>query len=145
MGGTRMAHCLNERGMTLLEIIIAALLGVVVAGGMMLAFTSAQKTSAGAVGVVEASDFAQQTLERFRNKIACDDPDWFNASDCTVNFGGLPSVWTNDGLPASPGALSVIGQGATRQYRVTQADCDGDGTQGDCLQVESKVAWTPRQ
>lgn len=135
----------HERGMTLIEIVIAALVGVVIAGGTMLAFTTAQKTSGAAVGSVEAADFAQQTLERFRNKIACDDPDWFNQADCAANDGGLPTVWTTDSLPASTGAFSMIGQGGMRQYRLTKVDCDGDGAPGDCFQVESKITWTPRQ
>jgi len=124
------------------EVLIAALIGVMIAGGTLLAFTTAKKTSVGAAGVVESADFAQQTIERFRNKIACDDPDWFNAATCAPV---VPPGWTTDNFPASPGPLSMIGQGGSRQYRVTPFDCDGDGTPGDCFQVDTKVAWSPRQ
>lgn len=134
---------LNERGLTLMEILIAALIGVVAAGGMMVATTMSQKTSAGAVGVVEAADFAQQTIERFRNKIACDDIDWFNAPDCTA--AGLPAGWTADDLPPATDTLSMLAQGGTRQYQIAEFDCDEDGQVGDCYKVESKVSWTPRQ
>ena len=130
-------------GITLLEVLIAALMGAMIAGGTMLAFTTAKKTSVRGAGVVEAADFAQQTIERFRNKIACDDPDWFSAATCATI---LPApAWTADSLPGSPGSLSMIGQGGSRQYRVTPSDCDGDGTNGDCFQLDTKVAWSPRQ
>lgn len=146
----RHAAMLNARGLTLVEIMIAALVGVVVAGGTMLAFTTAKKVSVGSSGTVEAADLAQQTIERFRNRIACDDP-WFAAANCGIDPTALTD-WTVDpdagnianGLPASPGSLSVIGQGGMRQYRVVAADCDG--APGDeCLKVETKVNWQPRQ
>lgn len=143
--GTTMQH-----GVTLVEVLIAAMVGVVIAGGTMLAFVTAKKVSTGAAGAVEAADFAQQTIERFRNKIACDDPSWFDAATCRSG-AGLPTAWTKDpagagtGLPDSPGLLSMIGQGGDRQYKVTPVDCDGDGTIGDCFQVDTKVAWSPRR
>lgn len=132
------------RGVTLIEVIVAALIGVMIAGGTMLAFMTAKKTSVGAAGAVEAADLAQQTIERFRNKIACDDPDWFKAATCATTLPATPTLKT-DGLPGNPGLLSVIGQGGSRQYQVTPFDCDGDGTKGDCFQVDTKVAWSPRQ
>lgn len=131
-------------GITLVEILIAALVGVMIAGGTMLAFVSAKKTSVGAAGVVEAADFAQQTIERFRNKIACDNSDWFTAATCATTLPAAPA-WTADGLPASPGPLSMIGQGGIRRYQVTPLDCDNDGTVGDCFQVDANVRWSPRQ
>lgn len=139
--GTRVA---TQHGITLVEILIAALVGVMIAGGTMLAFVTAKKTSVGAAGVVEAADFAQQTIERFRNKIACNDPDWFTAATCATTLPAAPA-WTADGLPASPGPLSMIGQGGSRQYKVTPDDCDGVGGTGDCFKVETKVSWSPRQ
>ena len=138
-------------GITLLEVLIASSIGVVITGGAMLALTTSKKVSMRAAGVVEAAGFAQQTIERFRNKIACDDPDWFTAATCRAG-AGLPTSWTNDpadsavdGLPDSPGPLSMIGQGGRRQYRVTSLDCDGDGASGDCFQVDTKVAWSSRE
>ena len=138
----------GQAGITLVEVLIAALVGVMIAGGTMLAFVTAKKTSVGAAGVVEAADFAQQTIERFRNKIACDDPDWFSAATCVTTLPAVPPGWTTDALPVNPGPLSMIGQvgpGQGRQYQVTPFDCDGDGTSGDCFQVDTKVAWSPRQ
>ena len=140
-----------RRGVTLLEVLIASSIGVVIAGGVMLALTTSKKVSMRAAGVVEAAGFAQQTIERFRNKIACDDPNWFTAATCQAG-AGLPTIWTNDpadsagdGLPNSPGPLSMIGQGGRRQYRVTSLDCDGDGMSGDCFQVDTKVTWSSRE
>jgi len=132
-------------GVTLVEVLIAALVGVMIAGGTMLAFMTAKKISVGAAGVVEAANFAQQTVERFRNKIACDDPDWFTAATCSTILPAVPPGWTTDALPGNPGLLSLIGQGGSRRYQVTPVDCDGDGTPGDCFRVDVKVAWSPRQ
>jgi hypothetical protein len=141
----------NAKGLSLLEVLIAALIGMVVAGGTMLAFTTAEKVSVGASGAVEAADFAQQTIERFRNRIACDDEEWFDPATCQAVASAAMTGWTfdpvdaTDGLPDSPGTLSMIGQGGSRQYKVTEVDCDGDDIVGDCLQVEAKVTWTQRQ
>ena len=135
-----MAQRETERGVTLVEILVASIVGVLLAGGTMMAFVMSKKVSANAAGRVEAADLAQQTLERFRNRVACDDA-WFNPSTC-VSGPGLPAGWTSDVLPVSS---SLLVQGGTRQYRVTPKDCDGDGATGDCFQVESRVTWSPPQ
>ena len=130
----------TERGVTLLEILVASIVGVLLAGGTMMAFVMSKKVSANAAGRVEAADLAQQTLERFRNRIACDDA-WFTASTCAPG-PGLPTGWTSDVLPVGS---SLLAQGGARQYRVTPRDCDGDGATGDCFQVENRITWSPPQ
>jgi len=81
-----------------------------------------------------ASVQAQQTIERNRNRVACDD--WFNGANCTATAPANADTMTTGRLPALAG---------TRNYTVTPADCDGDGTVGDCLQMQVTVNWTPPQ
>ena len=76
---------------------------------------------------------AQQSLEKFRNMVACD-TSWFDPASCQGLGAGGP-----DALPL--GAL----YGGTRTYTVTPANCDGVGGSGDCFKVVTKVSWTPPQ
>ena len=111
--------------MTLIEILAAALIGAVVAGGVMAAFITALRISQGAAVVFNLSALSGQTLERYRNRIACDDA-WFNPVTCTPV--ALP-VNAPDPAP-----------GVTRTYTVTALDCDGVAGPGDCFQVMAKVS-----
>lgn len=131
----------NERGFNLVEIIAAAIIGALLAGGTMTAFVMTMKTSQAASAKSEATQLAQQTLERFRNEIACNNPAWFNPADCQP--GTLPSN-AADPLPGTS-VLSKLDAGASRSYTVTEWDCDEDGTDGDCFKVVTKVTWTPPQ
>jgi hypothetical protein len=128
----------REHGVTLLEVIAASVIGTLLAGGTMLAFVSAAKNTRTSVAQMDAVGLAQQTLERFRNRIACDGS-WHNLADCTVNAAALP-VSAVDPLPAG---APVNNFGGTRQYTVTPADCDGVGGPDDCLKVAVKVEWNP--
>ena len=130
----------HQQGVTLVEILVASVIGALLAGGTMMAFVMSRKVTTNAAGTVEAAELAQQTLERFRNQIACDLP-WFNGANC-ASGAALPTSWTTDTIPASS---SLPVQGGTRQYKVSPADCDGDGTPGDCFRVDSKVTWSPPQ
>ena len=125
-----------ERGMTLIEVLAAAVIGTVLVGGVMAAFLTAMRLGQQGGGTSEAATYAQETLERYRNHIACDDAAWFNPATCAFvgPIAGSP-------VPALPGG-ALFG-GATRTYSVAAADCDGVGGAGDCFKVMTKVAWTP--
>ncbi len=128
-------------GFTLMELIVGAVIATIIALGMMAAFVTSRKVSVDATSTVEATAFAQQTLEALRTNVACDPP-WFNSVNC--NYSG-PLALTPDSLPAAPPsgtAESMLTYNATRTYQVTPADCDGDGTLGDCLLVKVNVDWT---
>ena len=86
----------SERGVTLIEVIAAAVIGSVIAGGTMVAFVTALNISQRASQATELDYLAQQTMERFRNRIACDDT-WFAAPGCTA--AAIPP--TDDPIPAT--------------------------------------------
>ena len=122
-------HLLKARsGFTLLEVVLAAVIGSVIAGGTMIAFVTALNISHRASGTSEAAHLAQQTIERFRNRIACDDG-WFDPATCAAS--GLPAGWQPDG--GLPPAITA------RDYQVT-AGCNGEP---DCVTVQVRVQWTP--
>lgn len=131
-------------GMTFMEVLVSAVLAALIVGATMSAFVAALNIALGWKGPVlqaKAAAFTQQTLERFRNKIACRQSSessadtWYDAS-CAA---APPSGPQPDPLPS--GALPA----GSRQYTVTPVDCDGVGGSGDCLQVRVKVQWTPPQ
>ena len=126
----------RERGMTLIEVLAAAVIGTVLVGGVMAAFLTAMRLGQQGGGTSEAATYAQETLERYRNHIACDDAAWFNPATCAFAgpVGGTPA-------PALPGG-ALYGT-AARTYTVTAADCDGVGGPGDCFKVVTTVTWTP--
>ena len=129
-------------GMTFIEVLVAALIGALMVGGTLAAFVTALNISLGWKGTViqaKAAGFTQQTLERFRNKIACRQASesgtdtWYDTSCAAAPPLGVQQ----DPLP--PGALPA----GSRQYTVTPLDCDGVVGSGTCLQVRVKVQWTP--
>lgn len=136
-------HAMKQAGFTLAELLIGSLIGTVVAGGTMMAFVTATRLNRqqGNPQLVEASLLAQQTIERYRNHMACDGP-WFDPATCAAN-ASLPTAWTSDLLPApaSGGSETMLGPGAKRQFCVTQEDCDGVGGVGDCFAVQVRVCW----
>ncbi len=129
------AALLKQHGMTFIEIVVASILAALVAGGTLLAFVTAVRISHGSNLTDEAASLAQQTIDRFRSKIACDDS-WYTSATCTAN---PPTGSISDNDPA----ISL--PGGTRQYTVAQADCDGDGSVGDCLLMNVTVTWAPPQ
>ena len=134
-----------QRGISLMEVLVAAVIGTLMAGGTLLAFLLATKHTRSSLETVDAAALAAQTLEKFRNKIACDegtaagtDP-WFDAA-CQGQAIGP----TGDAVPADHPILGVD-PSATRTYTVTPADCDGVGGADDCFKVEVKVHWNKPQ
>lgn len=119
--------------MTLVEVLVGATILSVLVGGLMASFVTAFRITGVGEGNTEASGYAQQTLERFRNRIACDDL-WFGTPSCAF----AAPVSTADALPV--GAL----YGGTRTYTVTPEDCDGViGGPANCLKVVVTLTWTP--
>lgn len=133
----------RKAGFTLAELLIGSLIGSLVAGGTMMAFVTAARLNwqQGNPRTTEASLLAQETLERYRNHIACDGG-WFDIATCAPN-ASLPTAWTTDALPdpASGGSETILGPAAKRCFRVTQEDCDGASGVGDCFAVQAKVCW----
>ncbi len=130
----------SRRGMTLVEVVIASVVGALVAGGTMLAFVMAMNmTRQGSADEAEAMFYTEQTLERFRNRMACDDP-WFDPARCSSNGAAGP-----DTLPTPPPNVnsSLLREQAVRDYEIVPEDCDGVGGPGDCYRVTARVQWTP--
>ena len=120
-----------EGGVTLIEVLIAALVMGVVAGGMLITFLLVSRLSQGSAPVDRAGLLAQQTLERFRNRIACDDA-WFDPATPACDATALPPANTDDPLPGGTGMSG-------RFYTITSSDCDGDGIAGDCFLMAAKI------
>ena len=129
----------NPRGVTLVEVLIASVIAAVVAAGTATAFVASARMTAAQSnpGTAEAGVYARETAERFRNRIACDDP-WFDAACQPAN---LPGGWQPDPLPDGAGTDSILMTGARRCYQMTPQDCDGVGGAGDCLAVQVRVCW----
>lgn len=132
---------MKNNGFTLLEIVAASVTIAVVTSGTFMAYVAASRMTRAQnePGVAEANLYARETIERFRNLIACDSP-WFDLTTCNPS-AGLPTAWTADPLPVSAGSQSILNTGASRCYRVTSQDCDGIGGVDDCLAVEVRVCW----
>lgn len=124
----------SVKGFTLLEILVAALLASVVASATLLAFVAAARMARAQnnPAISEATGYAHQTIEAFRNKVAADQ----TFLEAKAGLG-----WQDDPLPRSGGSDSILTLGATRKYNVEKVDCDGDGTTGDCYAVTSRVCW----
>ena len=133
----------RERGMTLIEVLVSAVIASVVAAGTAVSFAAAARMmrAPSNPGTVEAGGYARETAERLRTKVACDG-DWFTADAACAPTGALPGGWTADPLPApAAGVDSILTAGARRCYRVASQDCDGAGGPGDCLSVQVNVCW----
>ena len=125
----------NQRGVTLFEILTASVVGSLIAGGTLMAFLMSARISQTSSSTVEAASLAQQTIERFRNRVACDDGTWYtNDSNCAP-------VAQNSTDPMPGGAVQPsIQMNATRTYQATPQDCDGDGAM-DCQLMKVTVSW----
>ena len=121
-----MDRSFTRHGFSLTEVLVALVILSVLAAGTLMAFVAAIRISR-ASGTGQATIFlAQQTAERFRNKIACNQ----GGPATDTWYGGTATC--DPTPPVGPQADPVTG--AT--YEVTQVDCDGDGIPGDCLQIQ---------
>lgn len=121
----------------MIEVLAASMVAAVVAGGTMMAFVAAARMSRvqDGPGTAEASGYAQQTLEQFRNQVA---------TDSTFLSTRAGPTWWKHALPAAASTQSILNMGgvvARRCYRVTAEDCDGVGGAGDCYAMQAKVCW----
>lgn len=148
-------HTSHSTGFTLIEIIAAAVVAAVVAGGSMLSLVAASRMMrrGDTPAIAEASGYAQQTIEKFRNMIACDSP-WFTLGTCAPrpnppNLDGMPTNWVEDQLPDRNPAntesfldlAAAIPKTVRRCYRVRSRDCDAGASPDDCFEIEVKVLW----
>ena len=136
----------SRAGFTLLEALVAAIVGSIVVTAGMMAFVSASRITRtkNLPGKSEAASYAQQTIEKYRNYIACD-TSWFTATTCAPT-SSLPTVWTPDPLPTD---LSTVGSGsilklgtAKRCFKVSQIpDCVPGLNPIACYDVNAQVCW----
>jgi hypothetical protein len=121
----------------LLEVLAASVIGSLLAGGTLMAFVAAANIAKTASSGVEAGYLAEETLEKFRNQIACDDV-WFDPTtpECTVDAAALPTD-QDDPLPSGSPLLS---RGGERTYTVSPIDLDGDG-ETDYFEVRVTITW----
>ena len=122
--------------MTLIELTAAAVIGSLIAGATMMAFMTATKVSRQSSTQRDLMPAAQETLEKYRNRIACDDP-WFNPATCVMA--------AQNAVAEALTAPSLLAMGGTRDYTMTPADCDGDTVVGDCYRASVHINWTVPQ
>lgn len=128
---------MRAAGFTLIEVMAASAIAAVVASGTMMAFVAAARMSRApyTYASAEASGYAQQTLEQFRNEVA---------TDSTFLSSKAGATWWTHALPPAGSTESILNMGgvpARRCYRVTAEDCDGVGGAGDCYAMQAKVCW----
>lgn len=121
-------------GFTLLEVMISVILLAILSLGVLASFAMASKISQESSEHTEGGVQAQQTIERNRNHVACDDAGWFDA-----NCNPITQAATNDAIGA--GRLPALG--GTRNYTAAPDNCGGIA--GDCVKVQVNVNWTPPQ
>lgn len=152
-----------EAGMTLVEVMLALVIGTLVAAGTMMAFGMAARLSGRSIGKAEAVTYVTQTLEDKRNKIACrraaetGGDAWFLPVSILVPTDSCKPDTTGAALnPATspidagsrpeplPGGIvpSILGYSGTgRTYEVKSGpDLDGDG-KPDYYIVSGTVTW----
>ena len=130
----------DARGFTLVEVLVASVIASVVAGGTLASYVAAARMmraqSNPASG--EAAGYAQDTIERYRNSVACDNAAWFNPANCAP---ALPAGWQADLLPGGGGTDSILNTGARRCFRLTPQNCDTNPADNDCIQIDVQVCW----
>ena len=130
----------SQHGFTIMEIMVASIIATVVAAGTLTSFVTAGRIMAAQsnLSVAEANTYAQDSVEYFRNNIACQAP-WF---DGNCNYVG-PAGWVSDNLPNAPGggSESVLGTTAKRCYRVQPVAAGACATANGCYSVEVRVCW----
>ena len=130
-------------GFTLIEMLAAAVILAMLAGGTLMSFVTASRIASQNTDRTEAGYLAQQTLEKYRNRIACsvdateagNKLAWYdNSAACLHNE---PPGLNNESLPVTTPATVAT----SRKFWVNPIDCDGDGTTGDCLSIKVQVSY----
>jgi prepilin-type N-terminal cleavage/methylation domain-containing protein len=130
-------------GFTLIELLLASLVSAVIASGTMMAFVTAARMvrDQNIPSNAEASGFAEETLERFRNLVAYGTSGGLDPVFATWITNNAGPSWHADPLPGSGGTNSILSFPHRRCVRVTPRDCDGVGGTGDCYGVDARVCW----
>lgn len=134
MGGELMAH-LTQRGLTLMEVLVSLVLLTLVAGGTMIGFMLAGRVSQESVTGSQSVAEATQTLEKFRNRVACRQAGetaadtWFGPAGATPCVSDAPIGAQPDVLEASSYSPFLdptrdLSNSAKREYTVTPVDVD---------------------
>ena len=137
----------TKRGITLAEVLLASAITSIVLGGSLSAFITAvriQDQSRSGAARLEASGYAQDLLDAYRNHVATDDTFF---SSIPPN-GKVGLGWLDDDPGTNPPSLPGP-EIVKRVYRVDAADCDGDGVvagvgappEQDCYSVSVRVCW----
>lgn len=126
-------------GFTLMELLMASIISSVIAGGTMASFVAAARMvrDQNIPSNAEASNYAEDTIERYRNLVAYNDATFANW--VTTNAG---PAWHADPLPGSGPAGSILSVAHRRCFRVTPTNCDGVGPADDCFAVDVRVCWS---
>ena len=131
-------------GVTLIELLVASVMVALLAGAMLVAFLTSARMSSQSTQHTEAASLLQQTLERFRNQVACDNnADVPNATPLsTVKHWFEPNCLSSADFTADD--LPLPSDYTQRDYTVQAANCDGIPGP-DCFKVEAHVHWNPPQ
>ena len=85
---------MNKHGFSLMEVIIAALILALTAGGVLYMFSTGKGTTARSGHQIQAMDFTRQTLEELKNAVSADT--WPNAGNLAAGVD-KPAPITNGG------------------------------------------------
>ncbi|GAG34459.1 unnamed protein product [marine sediment metagenome] len=111
---------MNNRGLTLIEVIISALILSIAVGGILLVFTTEKGVVSHTGRRVQAMDFTRQTLEQLKNAVGADT--WPAAGDLSSG------THNSEGFLTLPGDFGPGGRfaGAGRSYTVNDVLDSGD-------------------
>jgi len=127
---------LTQRGLTLMEVLVSLVLLTLVAGGTMVGFMLAGRVSQESVTGSQSVAEATQTLEKFRNRVACRQAGetaadtWFGPAGGADPCGQDAPIGTQtDGLEAGTYSPFLdptrdLSNSAKREYTVTPVDID---------------------
>ena len=125
----------KEMGFTLMEVLVAMLLLVGVAGMVMPAFTSSVKISKPAAGV--AYNFGRGLLEQMYEFVR---QDWWFTPGYPLDPGAPGTVDPGSGFVPQNSSLTANNKIYTATYTVTPVDKNGD-TNEDFRKVDMTVTW----
>ncbi len=148
----------NRQGSTMVEVLVASIIGAVMAGGTVAAVVTAARMTrqSDSMASQEANGYAQHLLEELRNRVAADDTffrcapaaAWINGNSSTTPVDTMQSGCTGNMpqflLPpnTSENSIQTRYPGTVRRcYRILPAQCDGVGPSTDCFRVNVQMCW----